>query len=328
VAERAARAALELDAPQVARTVLHQVESDAFDEPHVGELALLDARALAALGDRPAALERLRRLEREDIAPAVRRHARLARVRLDHAAGEIDDARAREVLEADAVAWTGRDDAAPFWRVLADLRVATGDARGAFAAWRRAGMDELGETQRRLIDDLSAGEPPFADALDDAVVVLEHHLDALPAGTARAERLRRLAERVALETDALHVADRLYRRALAEPLPYALAVELRLALAELRLERQLPDGALDALAPLDDAVDRRVVDLRAEARARREGREPVERAADSPPAAPREPAGAGTDLDAALEAVDRTLAETRRLLEEEIGATAEGDGGS
>jgi len=328
VARRAAAAALALDAPQVAQTVLRQVESDEVARPVVGELALLEARALVALGDAAAARERLRRLERDDVAAEIRDRARLARVRLDHAAGALDDAAARALLEADAVAWTGRDDAAAFWRFLAERRAATGDARGAFVAWRRAGVEPLGARQRELIDALIAGEAPFEDALADAVVVLERHLDALPAGSARADRLRRLAARVAAESNALHVADRLYGRALDEPLPHAVTVDLRLELAELRLERQLPQAALAALAPLDDAVDGRVATLRAEAEAAREGREPA--AAEAVPAPPGE-AARREDLEAALEAVEETLAETRRLLESEAtsdGGKSADDGGS
>lgn len=325
VARRAAAAALALDAPQVAQTVLRQVESDEVARPVVGELALLEARALVALGDAAAGRERLSRLERDDVAAEIRHRARLARVRLDHAAGELDDAAARALLEPDAVAWTGRDDAAAFWRFLAERRAATGDARGAFVAWRRAGMDSLGAPQRAVIDALIAGETPFEDALADAVVILERHVDDLAEGTARADRLRRLAARVAAESDALHVADRLYRRALEEPLPHAVAVDLRLELAELRLERQLPQAALAALAPLDAAVDGRIAALRAAAEAAREGRA----RAPAAPAAPTPSAETATrdDLEAALEAVEETLAETRRLLEDEAASDDDGDDG-
>jgi hypothetical protein len=320
VARRAAEAALALDAPQVAQTVLHQVDGEAVAPAIAGELTLLEARALTALGDVAAAREKLLRLERDDVAPEIRHRARLARVRLDHTAGELDDAAARDILEADAVAWTGRADAAAFWRFLGDRRAATGNAPGAFEAWRRGGVEPFGEPQRALIDALVDGEPPFDDALADAVVVLERHLDALAEGPARAERLRRLAARVAAETDALHVADRLYRRALAEPLPHALVVDLRLALAELRLQRQLPKAALEALAPLDGAVDGRIAAVVAEARTALEGRDP---AIAEPPAPPGVSADAD-GLDAALEAVEATLAETRRLLEAEAPADDDG----
>ncbi|MFP4361995.1 MAG: hypothetical protein ACLFTG_15165, partial [Alphaproteobacteria bacterium] len=324
IARRAAATALALDAPQVAQTVLRQVESDEVAGLGVGELALLEARTLTALDDPAAARERLVRLERDHGAAEIRHRARLARVRLDHAAGELDDDDARAILEADAVAWTGRDDAAAFWRFLAERRAATGDARGAFVAWRRAGVESLGASQRELIDALIAGDAPFEDALADAVVILERHLEGLAEGTARADRLRRLAARVAAETDALHVADRLYRRALDEPLPHAVAVDLRLELAELRLERQLPQAALAALAPLDDVVDARIAAVRAAAEAAREGR--ARTPAAEAVALPAEEAASAGDLEATLEAVEETLAAARRLLEDPPARGAGGDG--
>ncbi|NBB70350.1 MAG: hypothetical protein GVY33_08510, partial [Alphaproteobacteria bacterium] len=282
------------------------------------ELALLEARALAAVGDAAAARERLRRLERAENPASLRREARFLRVRLDHAAGELDDAAARELLEPDAVAWTGRDDAAAFWRFLAARRAATGAGRDAFAAWRRAGLDGLNGRQETVLDALIAGEAPFSDALADAVVVLERHLDAVPPGLERAERLARLATRVAAESDALHVADRLYRRALAEPVPHAVTVELRAALAELRLDRQLPRAALEALAPLDAAAGERVDALRARARAHLDGRPPPGDAVTPAAETAAEPAAA-TSVEATLDAVDEALAETRELLEREAG---------
>jgi len=303
--------------------VLHRVETATLDARVDGELALLQARALAAVGDAAAARERLRRLERADNPASLRREARFARVRLDHAGGELDDAAARELLEPDAVAWTGRDDAAAFWRFLAARRAATGAGREAFAAWRRAGLDGLNERQETVLDALIAGEAPFSDALADAVVVLERHLDAVPPGLERAERLERLATRVAAETDALHVADRLYRRALAEPVPHAVTVELRVALAELRLDRQLPRAALEALAPLDAAAGERVEELRTRARNHLEGRPPPGDALTSATEPVDDPAAAAS-VEATLEAVDEALVETRELLEREPGEAGAG----
>ncbi len=323
VAGRAAEAALELDAPQVAQAVLHQVDTATLDARVDGELALLEARTLAAVGDAAAARERLRRLERAENPASIRRAARFARARLDHAAGELDDAGARELLEPDAPGWTGRDAAAAFWRFLAARRAATGAGRDAFAAWRRAGIDRLDDRQETVLDALIAGEAPFSDALADAVVVLERHLDALPPGLERAERLEQLATRVAAETDALHVADRLYRRALAEPVPHAVTAELRAALAELRLDRQLPRAALEALAPLDDAAAERVEELRRRARAHLEGRPAPGEAVTSAPEPDDDPAAA--DLEATLQAVDDALAESRELLDREAGDGGGGD---
>jgi hypothetical protein len=313
VARRAADVALTLDAPQVALAVLHQVADEAPAGALTGALALLEARAMHASGDVAAARAALDRLERS-AEGHVRRRARLARVRLDHAEGRLDDAAALAALAPDAVAWTGRDGAERFWTFLGELRAATGDAPGAVAAWSRADADLGADAPLAVLDALIAGEPPFADALGDAVDVVRAHVDALPEGAARARRLQRLAARVAAETDALHVADELYRRALDEPVPHATAVELRTALARLRLDRQLPEAALEALAPLADGRDADVDALRAEARLRREGRVP--RTEVDPPGT----AVGGEDVDDVLEAVERTLAETRDLLERDADA--------
>ncbi len=313
VARHAVQAAIELDAPQVALAVLDQVDHDDLATRAAAQLALLAAEAELRAGRADRGQRRLARLAAPPTDPDVRREAELRLTLLRLEAGELDRAGALAVLEAARIGWIGRPDADRYWSEVARLRAATGDAPGAFAAWGHRDGDRraLTPAQAELLEAAATGAPPFADALADAVAVAEAHAGRLEPSAARVGLLRGLAGRVAAETEALHVADAFYRRILAEPLPHAVDLDVRLELAELRLRRHLPKGALDVLKPLNEAADARIAPLRARASALLAGPMP---AGDGAAAA----AGAtSTGVDAALDAADAFLAETRTLLDED-----------
>ncbi len=313
IAMRAAEGALQLGAPQVALAVLGHVDDAGASALTSGRLALLEARAMRAAGETAEAQRRLEALSRAPTEPDVQRRARLLSVAWQLQLQTLDGQAALERLEADAGQWMGDPDGHAFWAQLADLRAAAGDALGAFEALGLAvpqGAPRPTPAQLALVRAAADGEPPFETALEDAVRLADAHAPALPAGVERASLFTKLAVRVAEETRALHVADELYGRALQETIPAELDLELRLALARLRLERHLPAAALAALVTLEEEDDPAVPELRATARSMLLG------APNDAMSTPVEPAPRhAREVRATLDAVDRALEDARTLLD-------------
>ncbi|MFW5679193.1 MAG: hypothetical protein ACOC3D_02920 [Pseudomonadota bacterium] len=309
VALHAGRTALALDASQVTLALLDQL-ADAPGGRDDGALRLLRAEALARRGERGDAEERLVHLA-NDADLDVARRARFVHARLQRDLWDGVPAEAVARLEADLPAWRGRPDEAAVWRLVASQRAAAGDGLGALEAWaeaRRIGPSPAPDdrtAERAVLVGLIEGEDSETDALSAAVTAVHRFEDLLPEGVERARLLQALAARVAEESEALHVADSLLTHALAEPVPPETEEELRLALAELRLQRHVPSQALDALEPLAVSTSPAVEALR-----RRAARELGGEAADIEREA----------LDGvAADSVADALAAARELLEADPG---------
>ncbi|MEO1090609.1 MAG: hypothetical protein AAFX81_08250 [Pseudomonadota bacterium] len=309
VAHEAGRAALHAGAPAITLALLRQVGDDVTDPA----LVLLEAEALAQSGDAEAAGARLAALGRSE-DDDVRRRAQVAQLGLGLEREE--PVAATTELEAMLPYWTGRPDEAELWWLLGDYRARAGDAAGALDAWAEArrrptvGLaSRPPDRDRALLESAIRGEPPFDGDLAAAVTATKRHADLVPEGPERAALFHELATRVAAESDALHVADSLLVHALAMALPRAQEVELRLALAHLRLRRHVPAQALAALEPLDDVEHEDVAPLRGRAAGLRAGPEPVVETAQQEAVPPELPVTA--PVDAATEALEAA----RRLLE-------------
>lgn len=251
-----------LSYPEMLRARLTPLAAEALAEGGQLEAA---RRLLAASGaeDPPLALARARLLEAEGAVEAALagydalasgrdRRARAIALRraaeLRLAQGMIDAAGAAAALEATLFAWRGDSLETEARSRLAELRMLSGDARGAF--------DLLRETAG-MFPDLAAGLRPrqveaLLGALDReaplaAVVLYDSHAELLPPGPATEQALGALADRLAA-LDLLERAGHVLRRAVAGAADAEAKARLGARLAGLALGAGDAGAALAALA--------------------------------------------------------------------------------
>jgi len=262
----AAEAAIEANDIAVAAVRLAELgESENHNQPEP-EVALLNARLAAAMGQKDDAILGFEKvMESGDRHLAAEAHLRHAET-LYAARGDIVSDEVVEELERLALSWRGDEIELGALRLLANLQVDRGDYYRAFEIMKSATLsDTSSPTTRALQEDMNrAFEGLFlggkADELPavDALALYYDFRELTPLGRKGDEIIRRLADRM-VEVDLLEQAGELLRHQVENRLHGAERAQVAAKLAWVYLMNRKPAEAIVVLSRTRQAVLPRAV---------------------------------------------------------------------